>query len=130
MFSAAGMIAAVVVLEVISMILGKKQNKDREKNSPFECGFDPKSFGRVSFSVRFFLIGVIFLIFDVEIALLLPLMVLIFNSSAVVWVGLEMMFLLILIFGVFLEWKEGALDWKVLSNNLMKMADLHLENKL
>ncbi|KAB7497747.1 hypothetical protein Anas_14721 [Armadillidium nasatum] len=61
-----------VILRV-SPLLGSKQLREYEKNSPFECGFDPVGIGRLNFSVRFFLIAVIFLIFDVEIALLLPL---------------------------------------------------------
>ncbi|RXG51092.1 NADH-quinone oxidoreductase subunit A, partial [Armadillidium vulgare] len=68
-------ILIIGVILSISPLLGSKQIREYDKNSPFECGFDPIGIGHLNFSVRFFLIAVIFLIFDVEIALLLPLII-------------------------------------------------------
>lgn len=106
-----------VILRV-SPLLGSKQLREYEKNSPFECGFDPVGIGRLNFSVRFFLIAVIFLIFDVEIALLLPLIVIPHCRNYIIWGGLRALFLLILRLGTFYEWQEGALDWKILQFSL------------
>jgi NADH-ubiquinone oxidoreductase chain 3 len=61
------------IIIVTASILRKKSLLDREKASPFECGFDPFSNSRIPFSLRFYMIAIIFLVFDVEIAILLPL---------------------------------------------------------
>nr|AJM70182.1 NADH dehydrogenase subunit 3 [Alpheus lobidens] len=98
-------------LMIISSLLSKKTINDREKNSPFECGFDPKGSARMPFSLRFFLIAVIFLIFDVEITLLLPLVPIISLSNIKSWVMTGVFFLLILLLGLYHEWAQGALDW-------------------
>nr|UPX88427.1 NADH dehydrogenase subunit 3 [Taeniopteryx nebulosa] len=104
-------IVLAVVMMLLASILSKKSIIDREKSSPFECGFDPKSSSRLPFSLRFFLIAVIFLIFDVEIALLLP-MILIFPFSSIwIWSSVSLFFLFILLLGLYHEWNQGALDW-------------------
>nr|YP_010713874.1 NADH dehydrogenase subunit 3 [Glyphocrangon regalis]WDD39094.1 NADH dehydrogenase subunit 3 [Glyphocrangon regalis] len=95
----------------ISSILAKKTITDREKNSPFECGFDPKGSARLPFSLRFFLIAVIFLIFDVEITLLLPLASIISMTNLSTWLFASIFFLLILLLGLYHEWNQGALNW-------------------
>nr|AQM39895.1 NADH dehydrogenase subunit 3 [Diestramima sp. ZJZ-2017] len=101
----------VMVVMTLASILSKKSINDREKNSPFECGFDPKSSARLPFSLRFFLIAVIFLIFDVEIALLLPIIIIMQWSSMISWSVVTLFFILILLIGLFHEWNQGALDW-------------------
>nr|YP_009424534.1 NADH dehydrogenase subunit 3 [Chlorotocus crassicornis]ASU92680.1 NADH dehydrogenase subunit 3 [Chlorotocus crassicornis] len=102
-------IAAVVM--ILSSILAKKTITDREKNSPFECGFDPKGSARLPFSLRFFLIAVIFLIFDVEITLLLPLASIINTANINTWMFTGIFFLIILLLGLYHEWDQGALEW-------------------
>nr|YP_010570208.1 NADH dehydrogenase subunit 3 [Anabropsis guangxiensis]UZF98265.1 NADH dehydrogenase subunit 3 [Anabropsis guangxiensis] len=104
------MILTSVVMTLAS-ILSKKSINDREKSSPFECGFDPKSSARLPFSLRFFLIAVIFLIFDVEIALLLPIIIIMHWSNIILWTIVSILFLLILLIGLFHEWNQGALEW-------------------
>nr|YP_010230783.1 NADH dehydrogenase subunit 3 [Oplophorus spinosus]QSV10493.1 NADH dehydrogenase subunit 3 [Oplophorus spinosus] len=96
---------------IISSILSKKTISDREKNSPFECGFDPKGSARLPFSLRFFLIAVIFLIFDVEITLLLPLASIVDMTYISTWIFTGAFFLLILLLGLYHEWNQGALEW-------------------
>nr|QXJ80378.1 NADH dehydrogenase subunit 3 [Homogryllacris parcibrevipenna] len=100
-----------IIVMMIAALLSKKSINDREKSSPFECGFDPKSSARLPFSLRFFLIAVIFLIFDVEIALLLPIIIIFQWSNLLTWTITTMMFLIILLIGLYHEWNQGALDW-------------------
>nr|ASY98528.1 NADH dehydrogenase subunit 3 [Creobroter apicalis]UAJ48122.1 NADH dehydrogenase subunit 3 [Creobroter sp.] len=103
------MISFIVMM--LTNFLSKKIIEDREKNSPFECGFDPISSSRLPFSLRFFLIAIIFLIFDVEIALLLPMTIILTKSNLITWIITSMTFLLILIIGLYHEWNQGSLEW-------------------
>nr|ALO76237.1 NADH deshydrogenase subunit 3 [Agriotes ustulatus] len=100
-----------LVVMMIASIISKKTFIDREKSSPFECGFDPKSSARIPFSLQFFLIAVIFLIFDVEITLLLPLIISMKLSNMISFSIIMTVFLLILLIGLYHEWKQGALNW-------------------
>nr|UPX88726.1 NADH dehydrogenase subunit 3 [Aphodius pedellus] len=108
-----GMIIFLIVslMMMLSSILSKKSFMDREKSSPFECGFDPKSSSRMPFSLQFFLIAVIFLIFDVEITLLIPLIITIKVVSLINYFCITLFFLLILLYGLYHEWNQGALNW-------------------
>nr|ACJ69436.1 NADH dehydrogenase subunit 3 [Sigara septemlineata] len=93
-------------------ILAKKSIIDREKMSPFECGFDPNSSPRTPFSIQFFLIAVIFLIFDVEITIMLPMIITMKSTNMMYWFITVAMFIIILMFGLIHEWKNGILEWK------------------
>nr|UOU85155.1 NADH dehydrogenase subunit 3 [Scaptomyza pallida] len=99
------------IVMILASILSKKTLVDREKSSPFECGFDPKSSSRLPFSLRFFLITIIFLIFDVEIALILPMIIIFKFSNLMIWTITSVIFILILLIGLYHEWNQGMLNW-------------------
>nr|AMP43800.1 NADH dehydrogenase subunit 3 [Satanas sp. KW-2016] len=105
------LMAIATLVMMIASILSKKTLTDREKSSPFECGFDPKSSSRLPFSLQFFLIAIIFLVFDVEIALIMPLVMIIETSNMMTWTMTSMVFMVILLMGLYHEWKQGALAW-------------------
>nr|YP_010730263.1 NADH dehydrogenase subunit 3 [Ceromasia rubrifrons]WEG23078.1 NADH dehydrogenase subunit 3 [Ceromasia rubrifrons] len=100
-----------MIMMFMASILSKKTIMDREKSSPFECGFDPKSSSRLPFSLRFFLITIIFLIFDVEIALILPIILIMKISNLMMWTITSIIFILILLLGLYHEWNQGMLNW-------------------
>nr|YP_009555377.1 NADH dehydrogenase subunit 3 [Triodia sylvina]AZU95914.1 NADH dehydrogenase subunit 3 [Triodia sylvina] len=99
------------MMMMMSIILSKKSYMDREKNSPFECGFDPKTLSRIPFSLHFFLITVIFLIFDVEIALIFPMIITMNINNLIIWYKVIYFFILILILGLYHEWNQNMLNW-------------------
>nr|AOY39714.1 NADH dehydrogenase subunit 3 [Scolytinae sp. BMNH 1043001] len=108
------MILATMVSFIMIMLLNfisKKSFLDREKMSPFECGFDPKNSARMPFSLQFFLIAIIFVIFDVELTLFLPLISIIKMTNMNTLMISTSMFIMILLFGLFHEQKQGSLNW-------------------
>nr|QVL28686.1 NADH dehydrogenase subunit 3 [Eristalinus viridis]QZZ81250.1 NADH dehydrogenase subunit 3 [Eristalinus viridis] len=115
MFSITLMSLIIIILSIVVMmlatILSKKSYADREKSSPFECGFDPMSSSRLPFSLKFFLITIIFLIFDVEIALILPMILIMNFSNLIMWTITTIIFILILLLGLYHEWNQGMLNW-------------------
>nr|YP_011020991.1 NADH dehydrogenase subunit 3 [Gastrolina depressa]WQM20654.1 NADH dehydrogenase subunit 3 [Gastrolina depressa] len=106
------MISIILMLMTIMLnLISKKSFYNYEKSSPFECGFDPISSSRLPFSLHFFLIAIIFLIFDVEITLLLPLIKIINYSNIMNYSIIIIFFIFILLLGIYHEWNQGALNW-------------------
>nr|UVF38371.1 NADH dehydrogenase subunit 3 [Cerogria popularis] len=101
-----------LMISVLNLI-SKKSFKDREKMSPFECGFDPKSSSRLPFSLHFFLMAILFLIFDVEITILFPMVILMNVTNMLLYFISMFFFIAILVLGLFHEWNEGSLNWKI-----------------
>nr|QFI35722.1 NADH dehydrogenase subunit 3 [Cressida cressida] len=99
------------ILLILSFLISKKSFMDREKNSPFECGFDPKSLARIPFSLHFFLITMIFLIFDVEITLLFPLIYSFYLVNFLIMMKISFFFIFILLIGLYHEWNQNMLNW-------------------
>nr|BBB04436.1 NADH dehydrogenase subunit 3 [Ratabulus megacephalus]BBM90024.1 NADH dehydrogenase subunit 3 [Ratabulus megacephalus] len=111
------LMAMITITTLLSLILATvsfwlpQMNPDHEKLSPYECGFDPLGSARLPFSLRFFLIAILFLLFDLEIALLLPLPwgdqlpspLLTFLWASIV--------LALLTLGLIYEWTQGGLEW-------------------
>nr|YP_001648839.1 NADH dehydrogenase subunit 3 [Sylvia crassirostris]CAP10141.1 NADH dehydrogenase subunit 3 [Sylvia crassirostris] len=88
-----------------------QMNPDSEKLSPYECGFDPLGSARLPFSIRFFLVAILFLLFDLEIALLLPLPWAIQLQNPTLTLIWASTLLSLLALGLVYEWMQGALEW-------------------
>ena len=99
-----------VAFIVINFILSPKK-PDPEKLSAYECGFEPFNDSRMEFDVRFYLVAILFIIFDLEIAFLFPWAISLGNIGILGFCSM-MIFLFILTVGFIYEWKKGALDWE------------------
>ncbi|MBN9460360.1 MAG: NADH-quinone oxidoreductase subunit A [Burkholderiales bacterium] len=95
---------------VIGKLLGPTR-PDAEKLSPYECGFEPFEDARMKFDVRYYLVAILFILFDLEIAFLFPWAVSIDAIGLFGFVSM-MIFLAILVVGFVYEWRKGALDWE------------------
>ena len=103
-------IAVGVVPLVLGYVLGPNR-PDAAKNSPYECGFEAFEDARMKFDVRFYLIAILFILFDLEIAFLLPWAVALQDVGVACFVAV-LIFLSVLVVGFAYEWKKGALDWE------------------
>ena len=111
----------IIIFLVISLILSlgflilnfafSPKNPDPEKLSAYECGFEPFNDSRMEFDIRFYLVAILFIIFDLEIAFLFPWAITLGNIGLFGFFSM-MLFLFILTIGFIYEWKKGALDWE------------------
>ncbi|MEN3069670.1 NADH-quinone oxidoreductase subunit A [Uliginosibacterium sediminicola] len=109
-----------VVIGVVPVVLGwfvAPHRPDAEKNSPYECGFEAFEDARMKFDVRYYLIAILFILFDLEVAFLLPwasiLKEIAASNSLRLFGFIEMfVFLAVLVIGYVYVWKKGALDWE------------------
>ena len=99
-----------VIFIALNFILSPKK-PDPEKLSAYECGFEPFNDSRIQFDVRFYLVAILFIIFDLEIAFLFPWAITLGNIGLLGFCSM-MIFLFILTVGFIYEWKKGALDWE------------------
>ena len=98
------------VPRVLGMLLGPRR-PDREKDSPYECGFEAFESTRMKFDVRYYLVAILFIIFDLEIAFLFP-WAIVLDELGLAGFTAMVVFLGILVVGFIYEWKKGALEWE------------------
>nr|YP_009117193.1 NADH dehydrogenase subunit 3 [Neoscona theisi]AJE26549.1 NADH dehydrogenase subunit 3 [Neoscona theisi] len=98
----------VVVVSILFFMVSYKKLMDTETFSSYECGFNVKSVARMFFSFRFFLISILFLIFDIEIALMLPIPYLMLSGDKMMIIY---MFFFVLVLGLIYEYFYGSLNW-------------------
>ena len=109
-------ITLLIGLALASIIFGasyffSRQASDPEKLSPYECGFEAFEDARMKFDVRYYLVAILFILFDLEITFLFPWAVVINKIGMFGFVSM-LIFLFILVVGFIYEWKKGALDWE------------------
>jgi NADH-quinone oxidoreductase subunit A len=103
-------VGPLVMSKALTVLLGDN-NPDPEKLSPYECGFEAFEDARMKFDVRYYLVAILFILFDLEIAFFFPWAIVL---QEIGWFGFfaMMVFLGILVAGFIYEWKKGALDWE------------------
>ena len=105
-----GLSIFITLLLILPPIFIAPKNPDSEKLSPYECGFDPFDDARSKFDIRFYLVAILFIIFDLEVAFLFP-WAISFGKIGFFGYLSMMIFLFVLTVGFVYEWKKGALEW-------------------
>jgi NADH-quinone oxidoreductase subunit A len=106
-----GIAVGMTIMILMASFMVARQRPDTEKLSPYECGFEPFEDTRGRFDVRFYLVAILFIIFDLEVAFLFPWAVSLGNIGMFGFWSM-MFFLAILTIGFIYEWKKGALEWE------------------
>ena len=106
-----GIALGLAVVVILASVLAARQNPDSEKLSAYECGFEPFEDARSKFEVRFYLVSLLFIIFDLEVAFLFPWAVALGDIGLFGFWSM-MAFLTVLTIGFIYEWKKGALEWE------------------
>ena len=106
-----GVAAVLATAMVLGSLIVARQAPDKEKLSSYECGFEPFVDSRERFDVKFYLVAILFVIFDLEIAFLFPWAISLGKIGFLGFISM-MFFLVILTVGFIYEWKKGALDWE------------------
>jgi NADH-quinone oxidoreductase subunit A len=106
-----GVASALAIVIVLASFVVARQSPDAEKLSPYECGFEPFSDARSKFDVRFYLVSILFIIFDLEVAFLFPWAVTLGRLGLFGFWSM-IVFLGVLTVGFIYEWKKGALEWE------------------
>ena len=106
-----GIAAGLGLVFILAAFVLAPSDPDPEKVSTYECGFNAFDDARMKFDVRFYLVAILFIIFDLEVAFLLPWLFPIFDGSVAAFWSM-MVFLGVLTVGFLYEWRKGALDWE------------------
>ena len=105
-----GIAAVIGVALLLSAVVLAPRRPDPEKNSAYECGFNPFDDARMRFDVRFYLVSILFIIFDLEVAFLFPWAITL-RENGLFGFWSMMIFLAVLTIGFVYEWRKGALEW-------------------
>nr|YP_009446145.1 NADH dehydrogenase subunit 3 [Modiolus kurilensis]ASB29945.1 NADH dehydrogenase subunit 3 [Modiolus kurilensis] len=110
-----GAVVVVMVVPCILLFLGlwlaMGDMSSREKSSCYECGFEPIRTARSSFSLRFFLLGVLFVVFDVEVVMMVPILFGVSVGGSAVSIICLILFIIVLVVGCLYERRDGSMDW-------------------
>ena len=106
-----GIAVGLSIVMVAASYLAARQKPDSEKLSPYECGFEPFDDARSKFDVRFYLVAILFIIFDLEVAFLFPWAISL-GSIGMFGFWSMVVFLAVLTVGFVYEWRKGALEWE------------------